>query len=317
MMLIPPQRIDEAYRNLRRPFKASPQFVSEAISELAGCTILCKDETRNPIRSFKGRGAHWWMTRHPDIDCIVCASAGNFGMAMAYVGSVAGIEVHVFVSEHASPVKVAGIERLGGRIHVAGTDFDAAKEVARGLAGQNGWLFVEDGLDVEIAEGAGTIGVELSRYRDGIEAVFVPIGNGALASGVGSYLKASRPATRIVGVCADGAPATARSWTSRRVVTTDLTTTIADGVAVRNPIPEAVEILVEAVDEIVLVPDSSIKAAMQLLYKLEGIVAEPAGALSLAGALKVSGDWVGSTIATLVCGGNVDSGLRRRWLGEP
>ncbi|MFV1980993.1 MAG: threonine/serine dehydratase [Rhodothermia bacterium] len=314
-MLIPADRIEAAYHQIDRIFKASPHFVSDALSEMMGATILCKDETRNPIGSFKGRGASWWMSRHPEIRKVVCASAGNFGQGIAYAGRSAGCEVQIVAATTANPAKVAAMRDLGATVHLEGSDFDAAKDAARMLAKSVDGYFLEDGADVEIAEGAGTIGIELSRYKRGIDAVLVPVGNGALANGIGSYLKAARPDVRLIGVCAEQAPSMAMSWKSGRVVSTETADTIADGIAVRNPVPEALRILAGAIDEMVVVSESDIKGAMQLLYRLEGIITEPAGAVSLAAISKVAKRMPGKTLAMLICGSNIDPTMKHRWLG--
>ena len=314
-MLISTSRIEAAYQKIDSVFKSSPHFVSDELSKMLGVTILCKDETRNPIGSFKGRGASWWMTCHPEIRRVVCASAGNFGQGVAYAGRRDDREIHIVAATTANPAKVASMKKLGATVHLEGNDFDEAKDAAKQLAASIDGYFLEDGADVEIAEGAGTIAIELSRYQRGIDAVLVPVGNGALANGIGSYLKASKSAVRVIGVCSEQAPAMAESWKSGRRVTTETADTIADGIAVRNPVPAALEILAGAIDEMILVSDSNIKGAMQLLFRLEGIIAEPAGAVSLAGASKVAKQMPGKTLAMLICGSNIDPVMRHMWLG--
>jgi threonine dehydratase len=314
-LLIPAERIEAAHQQIDPAFKSSPHFVSDALSEILGATILCKDETRNPIGSFKGRGASWWMTCHPDLRKVVCASAGNFGQGIAYVARETGCDVHIVAATNANPAKLESMRSLGATLHLQGNDFDEAKDAARQLADSVGGYYLEDGADQEIAEGAGTIGIELSRYKREIDAVLVPVGNGALANGVGSYLKFARPEIQVIGVCAEDAPAMALSWNARKVVTTDTADTIADGIAVRKPSLAAIRILREVVDEIVLVSDAEIKGAMQLLYRLEGLVTEPAGSVALAAASKISNRVSGGTLAVLLTGKNVDPGMKQRWMG--
>jgi len=315
-MLIEPDRIEAAHRGIDRAFKNTLHFESESLGALTGSTVLVKDETRNSIGSYKGRGTSWWTACHPDVKKVVTASAGNFGQGIAHACGRADREVHIFASENANPAKLEAMRDLGAEVYLEGKDFDEAKDAARAFARSNRMQFVEDGREIEIAEGAGTIGLELARSRGAIDKVYLPVGNGALANGVGSYFKARRPAAEIVGVCAKGAPSMARSWKRGLVVETERADTIADGIAVRVPVPESLPILIEAVDSTDLVSDAQIKAAMQLLFKFEGIVSEPAGAVSLAGALKQSAQDRGKRVVTIVTGSNIDPTLQSQWLGD-
>src|SRR6185295_4444339 len=147
---------------------------------------------------------------------------------------------------------------LGAEVKIAGADFDAAKEAGRAWARGEGLPFVEDGREPWITEGAGTIGVEMLERDDAFDAILVPLGNGALLNGVARWIKAASPATEVIGVCAAGAPSMERSWRKgpgAPVVETERTDTIADGVAVRIPIAEAVADMHGLVDDVMLVPD--------------------------------------------------------------
>lgn len=311
---ISPDAIEEAAAAIDPVFRDSPQYVSEGLSEALGCRVLCKVESVNPIGSFKGRGADWWMRRRQDLAQVVCASAGNFGQAIAYAGRARGIGVQVFAAENANQQKLAAIRRLGARVHLHGEDLDAAKAEAKAAARADGLFFVEDGREPEITEGAGTIAVELGRYDEPIDVIYVPVGNGALAGGICAWVGARMPGTRVIGVSAAGAPAMRESWRTGKAVETRLVSTVADGIAIRVPIAESLPPLA-GLHDFVLVSDDQMIAAMRALFEHERLVAEPAGAASLAAAMAGARANRGRCVATLLCGSNIDPARRAQWLG--
>jgi threonine dehydratase len=309
--------IDEAARIVDPVFRDSPQFVSEPISARLGAATVLKVETANPIRSFKGRGSDYLLHRLRELGAeageLVCASAGNFGQGMAYAARKRGGRLTVFAAESANPLKVERMRALGATVELEGGDFDAAKAAAQKHAEKTGALYLEDGLLGPIAEGAGTIAVELARLPDTLDAVFVPLGNGSLVNGIGAWLKHVSPATRVIAVVAAGAPAMEISWREGRPVSTDTIATIADGIAVRVPVPEALEIMRRTVDEVMLVDDQEILVAMRMLLSDAGLVVEPAGAAGLAGIVQRRAELAGARVATPLCGGNVSEDQFARW----
>ncbi len=156
--------IEKAASVIDPVFLNSPQFVDEQLSAALGTRTIVKVETANPIRSFKGRGADFMLRNFDVRQKAVCASAGNFGQAIAYAGRSRGIAVEVFVPTDANPLKIARMRSFGAKVIAIGSDFDDSKQYARQHVAQNSdCIFVEDGHDPAIAEGAGTIGVELLR----------------------------------------------------------------------------------------------------------------------------------------------------------
>jgi threonine dehydratase len=307
--------IREAAVTIDPVFRDTPQFVAETLGERLGMRVLCKAETINPVRSFKGRGCDYLLHRRgPSSGPLVTASAGNFGQGLAYAGRKHGVPVVVFAAETASPLKVGRMRALGAEVRLVGHDFDAAKQVAQAWARGKGFLFVEDGREPEIFAGAGTIAVELLRWPEPIDAVLLPIGNGALAAGVGTWLKTHAPATRVIGVVAERAPSMLLSWREGRPVATDSAETIADGIAVRVPVPEALAPLATAVDEMIAVEDARIIEAMRLAFESLGVVVEPAGAAGLAAAMDLSEALRGKLVAVPLCGGNLSPEQVSNWL---
>lgn len=316
--------IAAAARAMDPAFAHTPQFESDALSARLRMRMLCKLELLNPIRSFKGRGTHNLLRRlemegagGPATE-LVCASAGNFGQGLAYAGRRRGWAVRVFAAETANPFKVDRMRQLGAQVQLMGRDFDAAKDAARDYAaGRPGALHVEDGREAAIAEGAGTIAVEMDGWREPLDAVLVPLGNGALLAGMGTWLRAHRPETRVIGVCAARAPAMALSLDAGRPIVTDRAESIADGIAVRVPVPEALDDLRGIVDEVLLVDELAIIDAMRLVFETLGVVVEPAGVVGIAAAATHRARFAGARVATPLCGGNLTAEQARRWLLPP
>ena len=306
-------RVEEAARAIDPVFLGSPQYVCEPLAERLGVSLTLKVETANPVRCFKGRGASYCVSLLEGDGAVVCASAGNFGQAMAYACRARGRRLIVFAGVTANPLKIERMRALGAEVRLAGEDFDAAKVHARRFAGAAGLRFVEDGLEAATAEGAGTMGVELSGL--GLDAVLVPLGNGALLGGVGLALRTLAPGVRIVAVQAAGAAAMTESLRSGRVVCHAEMRTIADGIGVRIPIPEALEYLRGLVDDFLLVGEDSIVAGMREIHRHAGLVVEPSGAVGVAALLENPEMFRGQRVGTILCGGNLTGEQMREWLG--
>jgi len=195
-----------------------------------------------------------------------------------------------------------------------GADFDGAKDAARRRADDTGAMFIEDGAVAPIAEGAGTIALELCRMETRIDAVLVPLGDGALVTGVGLWMKRESPSTRVIGVVPEGAPAMEMSWRARRPVSTPTMDTIADGIAVRVPVPDSLEIMRTTVDDVMLVTDAEIVDAMRMLHRDAGLVVEPAGAAGIAAVAKRRDELAGKRVAVPLTGGNVTEEQLRKYL---
>jgi threonine dehydratase len=171
---------------------------------------------------------------------------------------------------------------------------------------------VEDGHDARISEGAGTIAVELDRTP--MDVLLVPVGNGALISGIGRWMKARNPRTKIIGICAQAAPAMALSWREGRPVSSQTTATMADGLAVRVPVPAAVDWMREYVDDMALVSEDSIWRAVEVVRDTVGLLVEPSGAAGIAAALEYGRH--GSPLGTIITGGNLSAELLASLTGD-
>lgn len=306
-------RVEAAAKHINPLFLHSPQFISAPLSEALGVRVALKIETVNPIRCFKGRGADWLVSQLETIEPLVCASVGNFGQAMAYACRQRQFPLRVYASEQANAQKIASMRALAAEVVLHGQDFDAAKHEAKRYAQAQGYRFVEDGRDLATLEGAATIGLEWLNMPESLDALFIPLGNGALFNGIATVMKAKRPQLRMVAVQAQQAPAMLQSWRAGRLLETPHANTIADGIAIRVPIPEALEDLQQHVDDALLVSEASIVEAMRLLHRHVGIVVEPAGAVGIAALLEHGEAWRGQTIGTVLCGSNISEAMQA-WL---
>jgi threonine dehydratase len=316
-------RIEAARRVIDPLFLDTPLYRCEALEPDLGCTVSIKLETANPVRSFKARGTEVVASLLADSGAraVVCASAGNLGQALAWSGRGRGLDVTVVASRFAPAAKLDRIRALGARLELVDGDFDVARERAAAIARYDGIRLVEDSLDIETCEGAATIGLELTGQElvntetSSFDAVLIALGGGALATGVGHVVKARAPEVEVICIQPLGAPAMTRSWRARRVVTTDSTSTIADGVAGRRPIQAVLDDLLLVADDAVLVREESIIAGMRMLLDHAGLVVEPSAALGIAAILEDRDRFAGRHVVTIVCGSNVDVDAYRRWIG--
>jgi threonine dehydratase len=228
----------------------------------------------------------------------VCATAGNFGQGLAYAARGRGAPVHVFADSDAPVAKLERMRALGALVEVSDHSGASAREYANARADR---ILVQDGLDPSIAEGAGTIAVELES-ADPIDTAVVQIGDGALISGVARWLKSLHPRPRVVGVCASGAPAMAESFAAGRPVSVEGAGTIAVALAITEPVPESVARITALVDEVVLVDDADLLAAMDLVAQTLGVLVEPAGAAGVAALSRYGAEIPGERVAVLLTG---------------
>ena len=308
------ERIDQAVSVIGPEFLNTPQFECEPLSAELGVRVVVKIETINPTRSFKGRGSELYMSKVPAGSEVICASAGNFGQAMAYSARRRAVRATVFAAKNANKLKLDRMRSLGADVRLFGEDFDAARGEAQRVAGEGAGRLVVDSLDIETVEGAGTIGPELLRMPEPLDVLLVALGNGAMFNGIAHVMKARSPATRIVAVGADGASAMVDSWRAGRVIEHPSVSTIADGIATRSPIPDALQDMQALADGALLVSDEAIVCGMKLLHRHLGIVAEPSAAVGIAAILQAPQTFKGALVGVVVCGGNVTEEQIHAWL---
>jgi threonine dehydratase len=292
------ERIAVAVDRIDPVFLDTPQFVDERLSAELDREVLVKVETLNPIGSFKGRGTGLLAQQLDPALTWVCATAGNFGQGLAYAARDRGAPMQVFATSGAPIAKVERMRALGARVEISDRSDAAARDYASAAADR---ILVQDGLDPSIAEGAGTIAVELESAGP-IDTAVVQIGDGALISGIARWLKSWNPQPRVIGVCARGAPAMAESFVAGRPVSVEGAGTIAAALAITDPVPESLARITALIDEIVLVDDEDLRTAMDLVAETLGVLVEPAGAAGVAALSRHGAEIPGERVAVLLTG---------------
>ncbi len=282
----------------------TPLVRSLLLSSQLGCDLWVKNETVSPIASFKWRGALNDILREPSTS-VVTSSTGNHGQGVAWAAKVADVPAHVFLPRGANPIKRAKIELLGATIHDVDGDLDDAKSSAMQFARDEGLRFIDDGESEGVIEGAGTVGLEIAQQLEHVDVVYVPMGSGSLASGVGVAM----PDARVIAVQAKGSPAMVESFHARRAIERPIDT-IADGLVCRVPATLALETLITHVDDAMTVTDEELLAGIRAMILGAHLLVEPAGAAGLAAAMKH--DLRGKTVVVIATGSNITAEVVKR-----
>jgi threonine dehydratase len=283
----------------------------------AGRVLYLKREDGHELGAFKWRGALPTIGkfREDGASSVVTASTGNHGAAVAWACRRLGLSAIVYAPEKASRAKLALIEAQGAEIRQTGRDLDAAKDEGVGFARSERIPFFEDGVEPTQYDGYAGIAEEvLGQMREPPAAVVVPVGNGALITGIGQALRSRAPDTALIGVAAKEAPVMALSYEAKGPVETNRMATFADGLAVRVAIPAAVERVNRVVTGMVQVSERAMARAIGDLAKA-GIRAEGAAAAGIAALPQLP--QLPGAIVVVVTGRNIDDGLYRRAVEDP
>jgi threonine dehydratase len=292
------------------PLECAPSRLADYVGHE---DVWLKREDDHEIGAFKWRGA---LPVVEDLarnghEAVVTASTGNHGAAAAWACRKVGIRAVVFVPPGAAESKLANLDRLGADVHVAGQDLDEAKDAARSYADEQGLRFFEDGAEPLQYDAYRAIGDEiLAQCATPATAVVTPIGNGALAAGIGAALAGRSPPVTHVGVVAKDMPVMAVSHDAGRAVEVPAGTTIADGMAVRVAIPLAVERLRSTVDRMVRVSERAIASALAVCHEAD-VPVEPSSAAAVA-ALRAAPELAAGAVVLVMTGRNVDDSLLER-----
>jgi threonine dehydratase len=305
--------IERASEALRGVAGNTPLSQSVRLSERYGARIFFKREDLQEVRSYKIRGAYNLMSALSEAERhqgVVCASAGNHAQGVALSAALLKINATIFMPETTPLQKIERVRHFGREwitIKLIGRDFDAANERAGTYCDRHGSVFVHPFDDYSVIAGQGTVAREIfaDLGRD-LDFVICPIGGGGLIAGVASYLKSTAKYVRVIGVEPSGAAAMYESLQADRLVSLDRLDSIAEGASVRRVGDKTFPLVRKLVDEIVLVTDGEICSAMIDLYQNDGIVAEPAGVLSVCGLDAVADQIGGKTVACILSGGNND-----------
>lgn len=299
----------EAHAAIRPQVAVTALERSPALSRQLGCDVLLKHDQMQPTGSFKIRGATnkiRLLEGSARAAGVLTASTGNHGIAAARAGALAGVQVTVYVPRSTVPAKLDAIRALDAEIVlVDGAPFEAERE-ARRRAQERGLVYISPYNDPQIVAGQGTIGVELLAQEPDLAAVFVTVGAGGLAGGLGTAIKAVSPNVRVVGVWPEASPCMLRALEAGRIVPVEEYPTLSDATAgaiepgsITFPICQAV------IDDYVVVSEAEIASAMRRLADSEHLMVEGAAGVALAGLNRVAADYVGRKVAVVLCGRNI------------
>lgn len=260
---------------------------AKRLSARLGCKLLLKREDQQQVFSFKLRGAYnkiVHLSEQERARGVIAASAGNHAQGVALAGNRLNVPATIVMPKTTPGIKVEAVRALGGKPVLHGDSYDDAYQRARELVEQRGLTFIHPFDDPDVIAGQGTLGMEILRqYPDPIDAVFVPVGGGGLIAGVAAFIKHVRPEIKIIGVEPEDAPTLHDALKAGRRVTLKDVGLFTDGVAVRQIGKETFRVAKELVDEVVLVSTDEICAAIKDCFDDTRTVAEPAGALAIAG----------------------------------
>ena len=290
----------------------SPLEHAPRLSARIGNHVLLKREDLQPVFSFKLRGAYNRISRLSESAAqrgVVCASAGNHAQGVALAARRRGIRAVIVMPQTTPEIKVQAVNTLGGEVVLHGDDYDSAFEHALGHVRERNMVLVHPFDDPDVIAGQGTIAVEMARQTGGnLDAVFVPVGGGGLIAGVSVYLKYLYPGIRIIGVEPEDAAGMYESLKAGHRVTLERVGLFADGVAVKRVGEETFELCRKHVDEIILLDNDEICAAIQDVFEDTRSIVEPAGALAVAGLKKMAAreHWQGKRLAAITSGANIN-----------
>jgi threonine dehydratase len=305
--------IYEAQKFLAAHLPLTPLTPCPALNR-ADAQLHLKLELELPTASFKPRGALYALSvnlRRRTIEEVTASSTGNHGAAVAFAAKTLGVRATIFLPANPNPVKRQRIADLGAQIiEVGGPDLAAASVEAQEYSRRPGIYFLNDATDRDLPAGPATIGLEILRQLPQVAAIYVPMGDTALIRGLAAGVKQRNARIHIIGVQAERAPSYYLSWKENRPRPTDTCDTIADGLATRTPEPENVHAIHKLVDDIILVSENEMLAAIGLLHQHAQAVAEPSGAAATAAFLKQP--FARGPVAALVTGGNLSDAIRLR-----
>src|SRR6266550_2080951 len=277
--------IRQAKELLARYLPITPAIAATSLSS-DKIPVYLKLETNLPTNSFKPRGALYALATNLSrrkINEVTASSTGNHGAAVAYASKVLGVPATIFLPANPNPVKRDKIRELGARIIESGAaDLAQAFQQAAEYSHRVGVYFMNDATDPDLPAGPATISLEIAERIPGVSTIYVPMGDTALIRGLAAAAKQLIPGVTIIGVQAEHAPSYYLSWKQGTAVPTDTCDTCADGLATRTPDAQNVRAIRELVDDVVLVSEEQMLNAIRYLYKHEGVLAEPAGAVATA-----------------------------------
>ena len=311
-MMMPPT-IDDiriAAERIKGSVIRTPMLVSQTLSEIVGAEVWLKFENLQFTAAYKERGALNKLLQLTDEERargVIAASAGNHAQAVAYHAKRLGIPATIVMPEPTPTVKVTQTQGHGATVILHGDMFDDAYAKARELSLEKGYVFVHPFDDPQIIAGAGTVGLELLEDAPNLDAIVIPIGGGGLMSGVSIAARSIKPAIEMIGVEAELYPSMKCAIEGCFMPLGG--DTLAEGIAVKHPGELTSRILKDLANEVMLVSERDLERAVAMLVGIEKTVVEGAGAAGLAAILANPERFKGKKVATILCGGNIDTHL--------
>lgn len=307
----------EAGKRLQGIVHRTPVFSSATFAAWTGKKVWLKAENLQKTGAFKFRGASNFLARRQmggSQGGVITPSSGNHGQAVALAAAQRGVDCTVVVPETASPAKVAAIQGYGANVIYWGTVSAERIEKARELAEEQDLLFVHSFDDPDIIAGQGTAGLELIEQVPDLEAVCVPVGGGGLISGMALAIKEQKPGIRVLGVEPRQSNSMQLSLAAGAPTTLDRPETLADGLRTSRPGEHTFPLVQRYVDDIVLVEEEEIEAALRHLLERGKLLVEPSGAVALAAVLAGKLPSGAGEVGVVLSGGNVEMGQLGRLL---
>jgi threonine dehydratase len=308
----------EALRNAADALKGvavqTPLLDIPVLSGRLGVPVAAKCEHLQPVGAFKIRGAYTAVSRIPPAERargVITYSSGNHGQAVAMAARLLGIKAVVVMPERAPAIKVAGVQRLGGEVVIAGNSSAERYRLAHELAEERGLTIVPPYESLDVIAGQGTCGLEILEALPTVETILVPVGGGGLIAGISAAVAALKPSVRVIAVEPEGAPKLARALEQGHTVQLDTTQSLADGLLPLSVGKLPFAVMSGIVREAVQVSETEIADAVRFLYRELQLVTEPSGAVTTAALLSGRAQPTGSTVV-VVSGGNVDPELFNR-----
>jgi threonine dehydratase len=310
-MLTPPtfDEIVTARSFVGRYLPRTPLLPVPGLSEWLGCEYYAKCENLQPVGAFKVRGGVNLLGTLPPEDAkkgAVSASTGNHGLSIAYAGHRFGVPVVMYGPEtNANPVKMQSIRDLGAEVRLHGRNFDEALVEAGKVAREQGLRLIHTANEPRLVAGVAGVALEILEELPDAEVLIVPVGGGSCAAGCCLVAKQLRPRTQVVAVQSERAPAMWRAFQTRSLEPHPRMETIHEGLATRVPFDLTCRVLWQLLDDFILVSDEEISRAISLMARHARLVAEGAGAASLAAAVKLRDRLRGKKVVGILSGGNI------------
>ena len=283
---------------------------SSTLSEIGGCEVYLKTENLQVTGSFKVRGAYYKISQLSEEEKshgVIACSAGNHAQGVALASKKFGIKSVICMPDGAPISKVEATKSYGAEVVLVPGVYDDAHNYSEKLREEKGYTFIHPFDDEDVIAGQATIGLEVIEQLKDVDAIVVPVGGGGLISGIVFAIKSLNPAIKVYGVQAAGAPSMIKSLADGKIKTLESVSTIADGIAVKEPGLHTFELCRKYVDGVVSVTDDQVSAAILALIEKQKMIAEGAGAVSLAAVMfgKIP-DVKGKKVVCLISGGNID-----------